>query len=144
MADRIVLVTGGFDPIHSGHIEYFKSASKLGSKLIVGLNSDEWLERKKGKYFMPWEERKAIISELRCVDQVIVFDDSDNTAIKAILRCMDMYPKDIVVFANGGDRGSDNIPEMQFESDRVKFEFGIGGSNKKNSSSWILDRWQNL
>jgi cytidyltransferase-like protein len=143
MADRIVLVTGGFDPIHSGHIEYFKSAATLGSKLVVGLNSDSWLERKKGKYFMPWDERKAIISELRCVDEVTGFDDADNTAIKAILKCMTLYPKDVIVFANGGDRGSDNIPEMHFESDRVKFEFGIGGSSKKNSSSWILDRWQN-
>jgi len=68
MKDRVVLVTGGFDPLHSGHIEYFKEAKKLGSKLIVGLNSDEWLTRKKGRPFMPIEERAAIIKELAVVD----------------------------------------------------------------------------
>jgi D-beta-D-heptose 7-phosphate kinase/D-beta-D-heptose 1-phosphate adenosyltransferase len=142
MADRVVLVTGGFDPLHSGHIAYFKSAAELGSTLVVGLNSDDWLINKKGKYFMPWEERAAIITELRCVDRVISFNDSDKTAIDAIRKCLSMYPNAVVVFANGGDRVEDNIPEMQFESPRVEYMFGIGGSDKKNSSSWILEAWK--
>jgi D-beta-D-heptose 7-phosphate kinase/D-beta-D-heptose 1-phosphate adenosyltransferase len=142
MTDRVVLVTGGFDPLHSGHIAYFKSAAELGSTLVVGLNSDDWLINKKGKYFMPWEERAAIITELRCVDRVISFNDSDKTAIDAIRKCLSMYPNAVVVFANGGDRVEDNIPEMQFESPRVEYMFGIGGSNKKNSSSWILEAWK--
>ena len=69
----VVLVTGGFDPLHSGHIAYFKAAKSLGDKLIVGLNSDEWLTRKKGKPFMPFNERIEIINELSVVDEVISF-----------------------------------------------------------------------
>lgn len=142
MKDKVVLVTGGFDPLHIGHIEYFKSAKKLGDKLIVGLNSDEWLIRKKGKFFMDWNNRASIISELKVVDHVIFFNDADNTAIDAIKKTLSMYNNQTVVFANGGDRGKDNIPEMQFESLRVEYVFGVGGSDKKNSSSWILDSWQ--
>ena len=74
---KIVLVTGGFDPLHSGHMDYFNSARSLGNKLAVGLNSDEWLTRKKGQPFMSWQERAGIISNLRSVDYVIEFDDSD-------------------------------------------------------------------
>jgi len=142
MADKIIVVTGGFDPLHSGHIAYFKAAAELGEVLVVGLNSDNWLINKKGKFFMPWEERASIISELRCVDRVISFDDSDKTAIDAIRKTLTLYPQSTVVFANGGDRGKDNIPEMQFESPRVEYVFGVGGNDKKNSSSWILKKWQ--
>lgn len=143
MADRVVLVTGGFDPIHSGHIAYFKAAAKLGDKLVVGLNSDKWLINKKGKFFMPWVERSVIIEELSCVDDVISFDDSDKTAIDAIRVCLRKYPESTIVFANGGDRGKDNIPEMQFDSPRVEYVFGVGGSDKRNSSRWILKAWNN-
>jgi hypothetical protein len=76
------------------------------------------------------------------VSEVIHFDDSDNTAINAIIKVMTKYPNSHVVFANGGDRGKDNIPEMQFESERVSYEFGIGGNDKMNSSSWILKKWE--
>ena len=81
---KVVLVTGGFDPLHSGHIAYFKAARELGDHLVVGLNSDEWLTRKKGRPFMPIEERAAIVKELACVDEVIAFDDNDDTACAAI------------------------------------------------------------
>ena len=141
---KIVLVTGGFDPIHSGHISYFKEAAKLGDWLVVGLNSDEWLTRKKGKPFMPFDEREAVISELRCVDEVIMFDDSDNSAKDAIEKLLWYYENEIIIFANGGDRGRDNIPEMDLQSDRVAFVFGVGGNDKKNSSSWILESWKNV
>ena len=139
---KIVLVTGGFDPIHSGHISYFKEAAKLGDWLVVGLNSDEWLTRKKGKPFMPFNEREAVISELRCVDEVIMFDDSDNSAKEAIQKLLWYYDDSMIIFANGGDRGRDNIPEMDLQSDRVAFVFGVGGNDKKNSSSWILKEWK--
>lgn len=142
MSNTVVLVTGGFDPIHSGHIAYFLSAKKLGDSLIVGLNSDEWLTRKKGKPFMTWDERAAVTSALKPVDSVFAFDDSDNTAIDAIRTALKDFPDSHIVFANGGDRGKDNIPEMVFESDRVSFSFGIGGDDKKNSSSWILKNWE--
>lgn len=137
---KVVLVTGGFDPLHSGHIEYFKAAKALGFLLIVGINSDAWLTRKKGQPFMPMQERKAIIESLYQVHKVIEFDDSDDTAIDAIKQVKTLYPKASIIFANGGDRTKDNIPEMVF--DDVEFEFGVGGENKKNSSSWILEEWK--
>ena len=138
---RLVLITGGFDPIHSGHIEYINEAKKLGDYLFVGLNSDDWLTRKKGKPFMPWNERHIIISNLRSVDDVFAFDDSDNTAIDAIRRIREENPEHTIVFANGGDRTKENIPEMSFEDADLEFVFGIGGTNKMNSSSWILKNW---
>jgi len=137
---KIVIVTGGFDPIHSGHIALLKEAKNLGHALAVGLNSDEWLRRKKGHEFMPWSERSAIIENLKMVDIVFSFDDSDGSAIDAIKRVKEVYPDDELIFANGGDRTKDNIPEMVFED--VEFVFGVGGEDKKNSSSWILDEWK--
>ena len=138
---KTVLVTGGFDPLHSGHIEYFKAAREHGTILFVGVNSDEWLTRKKGQPFMSISERMAIIQELSCVGHVFQFDDSDGSAIKAIEYVKDYIPNNTpIVFANGGDRTKDNIPEMIF--DDVEFIFGVGGKNKKNSSSWILDEWK--
>ena len=137
---KVVVVTGGFDPLHSGHIEYFKAAKQLGYLLIVGINSDDWLIRKKGRAFMPFIERKTIIENLYQVHKVIEFDDSDDTAIDAINKVKQLYPKSSIVFANGGDRTKDNIPEMVF--DDVEFVFGVGGGDKKNSSSWILEEWK--
>jgi D-beta-D-heptose 7-phosphate kinase/D-beta-D-heptose 1-phosphate adenosyltransferase len=142
--ETIVLVTGGFDPLHSGHIEYFKAAKKLGDKLVVGLNSDEWLTRKKGRPFMPFHERLALITEMAIVDDVISFDDSDNSACGAIYKTLATNESVHIIFANGGDRTDANIPEMTTYADahNVEFVFGIGGENKANSSSWILDEWK--
>ena len=137
---KVVLVTGGFDPLHSGHIEYFKAAKHLGNLLVVGINSDEWLTRKKGRSFMPAAERKTIIENLYQVHRVIEFDDTDDSAIDAIRKVKQMFPMYRVVFANGGDRTKDNIPEMVCED--VDFVFGVGGEDKKNSSSWILEEWK--
>jgi D-beta-D-heptose 7-phosphate kinase/D-beta-D-heptose 1-phosphate adenosyltransferase len=137
---KIVLVTGGFDPIHSGHLAYFQAAKQLGDKLIVGLNSDEWLTRKKGKPFMPMSERFALVSALKIVDEVVVYNDNDGSSCDAIQLLKTRYPKDQIVFANGGDRTKDNIPEMVF--DDVEFVFGVGGQTKMNSSSWILEDWK--
>ena len=84
---KIIIVSGGFDPIHSGHIAYFKSAKELGDKLIVALNSDDWLINKKGNFFMPFDERKAIIENLSSVDSVINFnDDEKGTATNALIK----------------------------------------------------------
>lgn len=137
---NIVLVTGGFDPIHSGHISYFNAAKSLGDKLIVGVNSDAWLERKKGQAFMPIHERVQLVENLKMVDGVILFDDSDGSAKEAIRNVKALYPTDTIIFANGGDRTLANIPEMT-EKD-VIFKFGVGGENKSNSSSWILQEWK--
>tara|TARA_S200000501_G_scaffold295533_1_gene281537 strand:- start:10690 stop:11463 length:774 start_codon:yes stop_codon:yes gene_type:complete len=137
---KIIVVSGGFDPIHSGHIAYCKSAKECGDKLVVALNSDEWLINKKGKFFMPFDERKAIIENLFFVDSVISFEDDDlGSACNALKKVKELYPDDVISFANGGDRNSNNIPEMSVEG--IEFLFGIGGDEKKNSSSWILKKW---
>ena len=134
---KIIVVSGGFDPIHSGHIAYFKAAKALGDKLVVALNSDDWLINKKGKFFMPFEERKAIIENLSSVDSVIDFDDDDSgSATNALIKVKEIYPSDDIAFANGGDRNKGNIPEMSV--DGIEFLFSVGGDDKKNSSSWIL------
>jgi D-beta-D-heptose 7-phosphate kinase/D-beta-D-heptose 1-phosphate adenosyltransferase len=138
--NRVVLVTGGFDPLHSGHIEYFKAAKQLGNILVVGVNSDAWLERKKGRAFMPSTERVAIIENLKVVDHCVLFDDSDGSAREAIRNVKMMYPNSQIVFANGGDRTAKNIPEMSCKD--VEFIFGVGGQTKLNSSSWILEEWK--
>lgn len=138
----IVLVTGGFDPVHSGHIAYFKAAKTLGDMLIVGLNSDEWLERKKGRAFMPWNERLCIINNLSMVDEVFTFDDADGSARHLIQQVRAHYPNARLIFANGGDRTAKNIPEMDVKDDNLEFAFGVGGEDKKNSSSWILEEWK--
>ena len=140
MSMKVVLVTGGFDPLHSGHVEYFKEAKELGDKLVVGVNSDAWLTRKKGRPFMTGGERVSIIQNLKMVDHCVLFDDDDNTSIEAIKNVKFMYPDAEIIFANGGDRTADNIPEMVFND--VEFIFGVGGNDKKNSSSWILDEWK--
>ncbi len=138
---KIVIVSGGFDPIHSGHIAYFEAAKDLGDILVVALNSDRWLVEKKGKFFMPFEERKAIIEGLSSVDTVIDFkDDEIGSATNALIKVKEIYPNDDILFANGGDRNKENIPEMSVEG--IEFLFSVGGDDKKNSSSWILKKWQ--
>lgn len=137
---NIVVVTGGFDPLHSGHIEYFSAAKKLGDRLIVGLNSDAWLARKKGQSFMPLIERMAIVGSLKDVDVTMTFDDSDGSACNLLEDLKKKYPEDKIIFANGGDRNAANIPEMMVKN--VQLRFGVGGSNKLNSSSWILQEWK--
>jgi len=139
---KIVLITGGFDPLHSGHIAYFKAAKALGDILVVGVNSDAWLTRKKGSPFMPYKERAEIIRNIVGVDFVIDFNDSDGSAKHAIQMVRQSYPQHLIIFANGGDRTNDNIPEMDIADDNLQFVFGVGGFNKANSSSWILQEWK--
>jgi len=89
---------------------------------------------------MPWEERAEVLVHLQMVDRVINFDDNDNTAIDAIRKVVGLFPRSEIIFANGGDRTQENIPEMSVAD--VKFVFGVGGEDKKNSSSWILEEWK--
>ncbi len=138
---KISVVSGGFDPIHSGHISYLKSAKEIADYLIVALNSDEWLINKKKKVFMPIEERKTILMNIECVNEVITFTDDDKgSCIDGLEKIKEKYPNDQIVFCNGGDRNKNNIPEMHVEN--ISFKFGIGGIEKKNSSSWILKNWK--
>ena len=141
-----VLVTGGFDPLHSGHIKLFKAAKEKGRSLIVGLNSDEWLRRKKGQPFMSYEEREIVISNLSMVDRVIEFDDSDNTANNAIYQLIshNSGTRNSICFANGGDVTKDNCKEYATygKTHWLSFEFGVGGDDKRNSSSRLLEQWK--
>lgn len=139
MVKDIVVVSGGFDPLHSGHISYINEAKRLGEYLIVALNSDNWLTRKKGKYFLGFEERSIIIKNLKSVNEVIEFDDSDGSCVDALEKIKKTHVGSRIIFCNGGDRNKSNIPEMNVKG--VHFKFGVGGDFKMNSSSWILERF---
>ena len=138
---KISVVSGGFDPLHSGHINLLESAAAHGDRLVVLLNSDDWLTRKKGRPFMPFEERATILERMHMVDNVYGVDDKDGSVTKGLIEVRNAFGHDHdYVFCNGGDRGKDNIPEMQVEG--YEFKFSVGGEHKANSSSWILKEWK--
>ena len=140
--NNIVLVSGGFDPVHSGHIKLIEEASKYGN-VVVLLNSDKWLKNKKGRAFLPFEERKIIMNALKNVIDVIVCGELDNTCIDGIKKVINKYPSYRIKFANGGDRNNKSTPETLFcEKNSIETLWGIGGENKTNSSSWILKKWK--
>jgi cytidyltransferase-like protein len=129
----IVAVSGGFDPVHVGHIRYFKEARELGDKLLVILNDDEWLIRKKGYVFMPLEERIEVLQAIRYIDEIVVREPSPDTSINHMLEKLDIH-----IFAKGGDRTLENIPEKEVcERRNIKMIFGVGGEDKPQSSSWL-------
>lgn len=136
------IVSGGFDPIHEGHIKLIKAAREKSDGVILLLNSDEWLCRKKGKNFMNFQTRLAVCENIKGVIDAFGFDDTDNSASDGIVKARAKYPDDKLVFANGGDRTKDNIPETKTaQKCGVLLEFGVGGEDKANSSSWILKNW---
>ena len=136
------IVSGGFDPIHEGHVEMIKASAEASDGVIVLANSDNWLCRKKGKNFHTMKTRKTILENLKGVIDVLEFDDSDNSASDGLIKARQKYPNDNLVFANGGDRGKDNIPETATcQKLNITLVFGVGGENKANSSSWILNKW---
>ena len=137
---NIILVSGGFDPIHQGHIKLIKEASKYGS-VVVLLNSDEWLRKKKGKEFHNFEERKIIMESIKGVIEVIAFDDSDTTCIDGIKKAKAKYANSTIKLANGGDRNQKTTPEKNIVKKIILKLFEIGGKNKANSSSWLLKKW---
>ena len=133
-------MSGGFDPVHKGHLRMFREASWLGHQVIVGLNSDDWLSRKKGKPFMDFKERKEILEGFKYINQVLAFDDKDETANDIIKQICSLYRDfDVnIYFANGGDRTSDNVPEMKVCDELgVEMIWGVGGG-KIQSSSWLI------
>lgn len=136
---KISIVSGGFDPLHSGHLAYLEEAAKLGDELWVCLNTDAWLAAKKGKPFMSFQERKAVLEALRCVHHVIEFDDSDGSCVQGLQKISEQNPHADLFFCNGGDRNIDNIPESSVPG--IELIFGVGGEDKKNSSSKILASW---
>ena len=136
MEEKIVVVSGGFDPIHDGHIDLIVGAKGLGSKLVCILNTDEFLIRKKGKVFQSLVVRKKILEHIREVDEIVVSVDVDQTVCKTL----EMIKPDI--FANGGDRRStEDIPETEVcQRLGIQMIFSVGGG-KANSSSELLRKW---
>ncbi|MDR1551345.1 MAG: hypothetical protein LBS14_01555 [Holosporaceae bacterium] len=143
---KYYIISGGFDPIHEGHVENIKESWARSDGVIVLLNSDEWLRRKRGCNFMNFYTRSTVIGCMKGVIDVISFDDSDGSACDG-LRCVrSKYPRDTLVFAKGGDRTADNIPEISVCKElgietRYDIGFAISGKRKPNSSSWILDKY---
>ena len=137
----IIVISGGFDPIHSGHIDLIRSSANHG-KIVVLLNSNEWLIRKKKKFFMDWEERSYILKNINNVIDVIKFDDSDNTAIEGLKKVKNKYgSKKNIFFANGGDRTRENTPEKEFCNKNDINEIYEVGGGKTNASSNLLKKW---
>ena len=154
----VIILSGGFDPVHKGHLRMFREASNLSHQVIVGLNSDEWLTRKKGKPFMEFEERKEILEGFKYINTVLAFDDDDDTASDLIRKVHSLWNGDEafeyratdighqgfidyhdIYFANGGDRTTDNVPEMDIcKKLGVEMLWGVGGG-KIQSSSWLID-----
>ena len=137
---KIVVVTGGFDPLHSGHIEYFRAAKMLGDYLIVGLNSDEWLARKKGQPFMALNERRSIVGSLKDVHATMIFNDTDNSARDLLYHLKQEFPNDTIIFANGGDRtavGSNAAENAVCESLGIYTMYGLGGGKTASSSDYL-------
>ena len=135
----VIVLSGGFDPIHKGHMRMVREAANLGHQVIVGLNSDAWLTRKKGKPFMKWDERAEILESCKFINQVMSMVDDDDTACDIITSVSKMYEGYNIYFANGGDRGKGNVPEMPTCKELgVVMLWGIGGG-KIQSSSWLID-----
>ncbi len=130
--EKIVAISGGFDPVHVGHVRYIQEAKKLGDKLIVILNTDDFLTRKKGFVFMPFEERKEILENIKGVDEVIRCIDEDQSVCKTL----EMLKPDI--FAKGGDRTIDNIPEVDVcKRNNIEMIFNVGGGKAQSSSELV-------
>ncbi|OGZ19961.1 MAG: hypothetical protein A2626_00820 [Candidatus Nealsonbacteria bacterium RIFCSPHIGHO2_01_FULL_38_55] len=136
----IVAVSGGFDPIHVGHIRMFEQAKNLGDELVVILNNDNWLKKKKGFVFIPQDERKEIIESIKRVDRVIITKHGRNPEDMSVQIELEKLRPDI--FANGGDRTKKNIPEVSTcKKINCKMVFNVGKGGKIQSSSWLLENF---
>ena len=140
---KVVMVSGGFDPIHIGHVRMFEEAKKLGDELVVLINNDNWLKFKKGYAFMPEHERKEIIEAFAAVDRVILSKHKKNTkdiSISGELRSIRPH-----IFANGGDRKQDNIPEYALcQRLGIEMVFNVGEGGKIRSSSELVKKVKEL
>jgi D-beta-D-heptose 7-phosphate kinase/D-beta-D-heptose 1-phosphate adenosyltransferase len=134
----IMILSGGFDPVHKGHVRMFKGAKAQANKVIVGVNSDKWLVRKKGKGFMNWSERAEILKAFKYIDEVVSFNDDDDGAVDLLTRIQRLYPECSIAFGNGGDRTADNTPEKGFcEAYSIEMVYHVGGGKVQSSSGLI-------
>ena len=139
---NIIIVSGGFDPVHAGHVRMFKECSnhQIQSFVICGLNSDEWLNRKKGHVFMSFEERKEILNSIVYINRVLGFIDKDDTAVDLLQKCLWYYDEEKLYFANGGDRMETNTPELEFcKRNEIELLWGMGGDKIQSSSELVLN-----
>ncbi len=138
----VVAVSGGFDPIHVGHVRLFRRAKKLGDELVVILNNDNWLQKKKGFIFMPQRERREVIKAINGVDRVVLTKHPKNPSDMSV--CGELLEIKPHIFANGGDRNKSNIPEVDIcRSISCAMVFNIGKGGKIQSSSWLLKKFLN-
>ena len=139
--NSIIILSGGFDPVHKGHVRMFKAAKEYPARVIVGANSDEWLIRKKGKPFMDWNERKEILDSMKYIDQVLSFNDKDDSACDLIRKVKELYsasPGVELYFGNGGDRTDSNSPEVDYcNKNGIELLWGVGGGKIQSSSDLI-------
>jgi len=141
MNKKVVAVSGGFDPIHIGHVRMFKEAKKLGDELVVILNNDHWLADKKGRPFMSQEERKEIIEAIKGVDRVVITDHAPGDPDRSVCRALHQIKPHI--FANGGDRKPDGdpVPEVGVCKELgIKLVYNVGAGGKVQSSSWLISK----
>lgn len=140
---KVVAVSGGFDPIHVGHLELFKEAKELGDELVVILNNDVWLRKKKGYAFMPQDQRKKIIKALKYVDRVVLTSHREDDLDMSV--CMELEDISPDIFANGGDRKSDNVPEVYTCNNLdIELAWNIGGEKAESSSELVLRAMEHL
>lgn len=145
---KIVAVSGGFDPLHVGHVRMFREAKKLGDTLVVILNNDNWLKKKKGYAFMPDKERKELIGALECVDKVVLSKHPPNPKDMSISRELrNLRPH---IFVNGGDRNKKDAanPNSSLHKDirtceriGIRIVYNVGKGGKVQSSSWLLSKY---
>lgn len=136
----IIVLSGGFDPVHVGHLRMMQAASQMADKVIVGCNTDEWLRNKKGYAFMPYKQRREIVEGFESVDEVLYFNDDDGTAKHLLEKVKNLYPTAVTAFGNGGDRGKSNTPEQLLcEELGMSMVWGLGGEEKPQSSSWLVN-----
>ena len=138
---KLIILSGGFDPVHKGHVRMFEAASKEGY-VVVGVNSDKWLIRKKEKFFMPFSERKEILESIKFVDEVVGFNDDDDTACDLIKNINNKYSEKMeIYFGNGGDRTNQTTPEIEYcDKNNIGLIWDLGGG-KIQSSSDLLKSW---
>jgi cytidyltransferase-like protein len=140
MTRKIAVFSGGYDPLHTGHLAGFFEAENWADMIIIGPNSDEWLKRKKGFVFMPWEQRALILNslDLACPHQVWAFSDEDDTAETLLEKVANVYYNDSLYFCNGGDR--DTCPEIDtVTGNDFIFLFHVGGGKVQSSSRLVFN-----